>query len=441
MYRKFLRVVSMALCLVCFVCFVSPRVDAVENIAVNLMDFGYFTWYEDGVSQGSSYDSYRYCNGATAYKVSWDCSTLDANYDHVFLCIESNTSPSSVYFYPYGSTGVRATAVGASGRYWYYRVALNGAYSLYTASVVANYASTYTGRWGLVSCNAYKSVTAPVTAVGVEVSGSVIGDGSLLYENYASSTSVAVPYRSFKVWDTDSASLLNTYHCKYTIADAKVRCEDLKQIVFELTYAGVGASFGVSYGSGNYVQVPVTVMDTLTDSVIVSGSYEFPLHLVTVVADFSDIDLSGLDVVLDVTLDPSYLSSEYSYVECTLGAVELVPEVSAPSFLSRAFTFIGEKLDRLTELLSGSSDAGSDEFMENAQNQADSMAGLAGELESMQKPDVDSISGDISGYVPVSDMQMLTSPLTVIFRNDVFGALLMAALTLMLGSYILFGRK
>lgn len=82
-----------------------------------------------------------------------------------------------------------------------------------------------------------------------------------------------------------------------------------------------------------------------------------------------------------------------------------------------------------------------DDFQAGVDQQTGDLNNITGALENMDKPDLNEFSGDISEYVVSADLMEFTSPLQVFFDNQIILSIFCISLTLMLGSYVLYGKR
>lgn len=83
----------------------------------------------------------------------------------------------------------------------------------------------------------------------------------------------------------------------------------------------------------------------------------------------------------------------------------------------------------------------SDEMADEMASQATEMDELNQGLESMEKPDVDSIDTDISDIVSDGDITMVSGAFSVVLSDGIIGSMFVLSLLFMLASYVLFGKR
>lgn len=96
--------------------------------------------------------------------------------------------------------------------------------------------------------------------------------------------------------------------------------------------------------------------------------------------------------------------------------------------------------DHLSNLFSASNDDAKD-FVDEAAGKVDQMNEVNSGMNDLVRPDVDGIDVNLDSYVSPDSVLLLTSPFTSLFSNDLFAKMLLIIVTLMLVSYVLFGKK
>lgn len=443
MYKWCLRVLtSLCLCLI-FIFALVPCASALETIGIDLLQFAAFAWYEDGDLVANTEAPYRDAVDVTSYAVAWSAGGYASYYDHVYVVIETDSLPSSVVFTPEPGVNISGSISGIYRGYAYYRFSLDSQYNLSVPTLTVNYSSPYTGTFGIVGCTAYKDVYYDIPSVDVVGVAEQIGSVTVDQTVFKTQTSASLPVTTYYSNSTDSSILFDKMGVEHNILQSSIRIKNVSTFLANLDYIGYSANFGlfVENMDGDVTEVPLTVTVGRIGSTQVTDNLELPRTYVTISADMASYDLYGCEMYLYVDVDASFASGSTAYASCTLYDITLDAVVHTPSFLENAFDWIGGKLDKLYNALVGSSDAGSSDFVDDAQNMSGSLSSAVDSMNNLQKPNVGALSGDIDAYVSPTGMQMLALPFMGLFANDIFANLLMVALVLCLGSYVLFGRK
>lgn len=168
---------------------------------------------------------------------------------------------------------------------------------------------------------------------------------------------------------------------------------------------------------------PVTFLDITIDTSVLAKTSSAPV--ITINGRYN----SRFDCVFDVIAcgGQVYFASNNSinYWLKTIGAQ-----------VSSGFALLADKLDNL---IGNSSTA--DDFQNTMESQGKELDDLAGELDSVQKPDVDDIEVDLDGLVSIEDVNRNTSVLSSIMSNQIFLPMIMISLTLAFCAYALYGKR
>lgn len=97
--------------------------------------------------------------------------------------------------------------------------------------------------------------------------------------------------------------------------------------------------------------------------------------------------------------------------------------------------------DRIQEYLAIEDSKENDVFQENIENQDEEFREISGALDAVEKPDAALVTGDVSNVVDFSQVTTLTAPIVVMFGNPLIFNIFMLSFILMLGSYVLFGKR
>lgn len=95
---------------------------------------------------------------------------------------------------------------------------------------------------------------------------------------------------------------------------------------------------------------------------------------------------------------------------------------------------------QVVKLLGGETGV-ADEFQGEVTQQAGELEQMSSALESVEKPEISEVSGDLSSHVESSDVILAASPIQPLLENQYILSIFMISMTLMLGSYVLYGKK
>lgn len=108
------------------------------------------------------------------------------------------------------------------------------------------------------------------------------------------------------------------------------------------------------------------------------------------------------------------------------------------------FSSLNDNLDlnfaALIEVLSPDT-APADQLKDQVEDQASDLNEISGALENLDTPDLSTISGSLSNYVDINHVILAGEPMRYALDNPFFTDLFMIALTLMLASYVLYGKR
>lgn len=82
-----------------------------------------------------------------------------------------------------------------------------------------------------------------------------------------------------------------------------------------------------------------------------------------------------------------------------------------------------------------------DQLQSQVDQQANDLNQISGALEGLDTPSLDSISGNLSNYVDMDQLYLAGAPMRLVLNNNFFQNLFMVAFTLMLASYVLYGKR
>lgn len=98
-------------------------------------------------------------------------------------------------------------------------------------------------------------------------------------------------------------------------------------------------------------------------------------------------------------------------------------------------------LEQVLDSLNQNSGGAAQDFQDSIVNQDQQLDQMAGIMDSIDRPDAGSINVSIDDYVSPSDMQNVSSILSVLFQSDLLLSMLMILLTMSIAAYVLFGKR
>lgn len=99
------------------------------------------------------------------------------------------------------------------------------------------------------------------------------------------------------------------------------------------------------------------------------------------------------------------------------------------------------KLDEIKDALNSSSGGASSDFVDKVGDQSDQLDHIAGEIDSVDRPDPGDINVSIDNYVTSDDMGQVSSILAALFSSQLFSGYLMILLIMATVAYALFGKR
>lgn len=89
----------------------------------------------------------------------------------------------------------------------------------------------------------------------------------------------------------------------------------------------------------------------------------------------------------------------------------------------------------------GSLDESGQEFIDDVSTQATELAEIVEVMDSVEKPDIDTVDVSVDSYVSPDDLSTLTSPMLVFVSGDLFGPMVVMSILMATVSYVLYGKK
>ena len=107
---------------------------------------------------------------------------------------------------------------------------------------------------------------------------------------------------------------------------------------------------------------------------------------------------------------------------------------------SNVGTWITDQTAALEAAIRGDTGPG-DAFQDEVDEKDQQLDDMAAVMDSVNKPALDSINVDVSGYVSPSDVSALAAPLLVFITGDVFGPIIIMSILFATVSYVLYGKR
>lgn len=102
---------------------------------------------------------------------------------------------------------------------------------------------------------------------------------------------------------------------------------------------------------------------------------------------------------------------------------------------------IGSSADKIIAALAPDDGGASEEFQDEAQQQAGAIKDGVDIMGSVEKPDVGDIDADVTDFLDTSAVGLMAGTINIFFRNNVFYQIFSLVLIMMMASYVLFGKK
>lgn len=81
------------------------------------------------------------------------------------------------------------------------------------------------------------------------------------------------------------------------------------------------------------------------------------------------------------------------------------------------------------------------EFQQQVDEQSQQLQDMAGIMDSVEKPALDSFDVSVDSYVSQTDVTALAAPMAVFFEGEIFGSVIMMSILLATAGYVLYGKK
>lgn len=104
-------------------------------------------------------------------------------------------------------------------------------------------------------------------------------------------------------------------------------------------------------------------------------------------------------------------------------------------------TWIDDMTSSIVGALTVEDSVAAEQFGDDVADKSEDLNNISGALDSVQKPDSNTVTGDVSGYVDTADVTNFAAPIVVLFDQPLILSIFMTSMTLMLSSYVLFGKR
>ena len=442
------RPLALALALVFFMGTLVPvtvHADDIPESVVNLLGPVNYKFYLNGSFYATYQDPFLFLSSVNDVSVMWDAESMDFNYDHVYINIESDKQPSSVKFQCYNGFTIDAALAGFSGDVYQYRVDLNGT-SITTIGVVVNYSTAYSGSFGILACYGMRQESVHVPVIDLFADADIVTADSItkkdVWCDYAKRPlSVGGLYTD--TWnDTTRFVGLNL---NVLVKPDYLPFKSIESITFLIETVEGEGQFNIylqNYASLEYIPVSgVTVQKLDSGNFVYDGPYEWSTEWRTITVNLSEYDLTNTGVGLAGFQEALDMYEGESGVYFKVHDVMITPIVEEPSTLRRVMNWFGAKLDAIKSAIIGVDDGSADEFLGNVQDQQQQIEEVQSGLDELRKPDIGGVDVDLNSLNDSTAMNAAASTLGVFFNGFLPLRMMLVVLTLALASYILFGKK
>lgn len=382
--------------------------------------------------------------------------TVDSNVSRVQLSLAAPSKPSDVLIWQGGSFVSMTFSASFNGVYFYTFVSLN-AVSPYRVRVV--YDSPTSGTVALRSMYGYNDNAIDVTSVDF-FNNIFVGDPDLGYRAIVTGDSGTAPlpvaadwYGPYEFYG-DNEQMLYA-ECYYKAAAPIGYAQSISYLVYCVgDIRNVGCR--VEDSSGNIIAALPTIVEACGDSQIIVAMHEemYRLHVYRITADLEGYDLTGRLISLGFEVEPVHSSAVWDYAwgyYSQLTAAAFLPPVTEPNFFSRFVYWLSGRFTDVTSSISNwgqkivdalsPDDPGSDQFKDDLQQAEDELQNMGDVMDSVTRPDINSINPAVDNIVAPSDVTMMASPLVVVFDNPYILSMFVLSFTMALAGFVLYGKR
>lgn len=121
------------------------------------------------------------------------------------------------------------------------------------------------------------------------------------------------------------------------------------------------------------------------------------------------------------------------------GKYWLEPDASV-TWIQRFKNSVDSWFQKLLNIL-GADSSSDEQFVADVQDKSDQLQDMQNVMDSVQRPDIDSVDVSVDQYVSQADVLTLTSPFTVLLTGDIFGPIVIMTILFATVSYVLYGKR
>lgn len=384
--------------------------------------------------------------------------SVDFPVSRVQLSITAPRKPSEVLIW-LGGFFVPLDFTASSNGVYYYTFDSLSAVSPYRVRV--SFDSSVTGTVALCAMYGYNDNAIDITSVDF-FNNVFIGDPALGYRDIVTgdSGSSLLPvaadwYGPYEYGDYGDTEQMLYAECYYKTTSPIGYAQSISYLVYCVgDIRNVGCRLEDS--SGNIIGALSSSVEPCGDSQIIVSFHEemYRLHVYRITADLDGYDLTGRVLSLGFEVEPVHSSSAAEYgwgYYSQLTAAAFLPPESEPNFFSRFVSWLSGRFadlnltidnwgQKIVDAISPPApDTGTME--DDFSDFGNEMGEMSDIINSMTKPNIDSVDPDVDHIVSRNDISLTAAPLRVAFDNPYILSIYVLSFTLALVGFVLYGKR
>lgn len=222
------------------------------------------------------------------------------------------------------------------------------------------------------------------------------------------------------LWGSASATVSDWYFYDYIDMQFTLSCSDINSIA--VVMGGQTVPF--------------------TSSIVGSPSWVLNDYVITVRVDLRGLDRVNSDgiptVLIEFTCSPD--NTNQFHVGSMVGILQTDTVDPLVFWLRKVRISIDSGVDRIVDAILGDTASG-DSFQDDVKEEIDELDQAADIMDSVSRPDIDSIDVSMDQYASAADLSVLTAPVSVFFEIDLFKSILIMSILFATVSFVLFGKR
>lgn len=168
----------------------------------------------------------------------------------------------------------------------------------------------------------------------------------------------------------------------------------------------------------------------------------YAVYKVVVRIDVSGVSLLEGEPCLYITYNANnfYGYQPYVYIYGINGGKYWLEPDAQLTYLGKIWNTLKSGFQSVVDAIKGDP-SNKNEFQQEVENQAGELDDMAQIMDSVERPDIDDVSGDVSDIVSDNDVLLVTQPINALMGNEIIVRIVLLSLTFALVSYCLFGKK